>query len=270
MKSIHRFVIFLLLSGAFSTPEAISQHKFEFGVSVEPLVVPVNFGTYVEHGQGFYDINGRGKISQSGSAYFTYWPFTSFGISLGIGIRNFNSQIDYIIPDPFVESVEPVMEGSYPFTAKGLGPSLSVLFRKEKWKARIGLSAIDLFDQQYISNASISGYAWISGGEVIAELEVEEDAYWHTIPSAYALLHFEGQYDIFNNVYVKCSFETTVSGQYPYPYTLVISGFTPDTPPQSQVLNDYTMKNTLTSFSFGVGYVLGFGKYKRGRTEDDK
>ena len=51
---------------------------------------------------------------------------------------------------------------------------------------------------------------------------------------------------------------------------LVISGFTPDTPPQSQVLNDYTMKNTLTSFSFGVGYVLGFGKYKRGRTEDDK
>ena len=111
MKSIQRFVIFLLLSGAFSTPEAISQHKFEFGVSVEPLVVPVNFGTYVEHGQGIYDINGRGKVSQSGSAYFTYWPFTSFGISLGVGIRNFRSQIDYIIPDPFDESYEPYMEG---------------------------------------------------------------------------------------------------------------------------------------------------------------
>jgi hypothetical protein len=270
MKTIQYSLLTLFLSWMFSVADTIAQQKFEFGVSIEPLVVPVNFGTYVEKGQGFYDINGRGKITQSASAYFTYWPITSFGISLGATFRNFRSQIDYEIPDPFYENLEPVLEGSYPFTAKGLGPSLSVLFRKDKWRASIGLSAIDLFAQEYISNSSISEVAWITGGEVIAELEVEENAYWHTIPSAYALLQFEGQYTIFDNVYIKCSFETTVSGQYPYPYTLFISGFTPEAPPQSQVLNDYAMKNTLTSFSFGVGYVLGFGKYNRDRSEDSQ
>jgi hypothetical protein len=263
MKSTKHFFSIILLSWILLSPEAFSQHKFEFGVSIEPLVVPVNFGTYVENGQGYYDINGRGKVTQSGSAYFTYWPFSSFGISLGVGARNFRSQIDYVIPDPFDESQEPYMEGSYPFTAKGLGPSISVLFRKEKWKARIGLGTIELYDQEYMSNSSNSGTAWISGGEVIADLQVEEIAYWHTVPDAYALLQFEGQYTIFDNLYIKCSFETTVSGQYPYPYILHISGFTPESPPDSQVLNDYNMKNTLTSFSFGVGYILGFGRYNR-------
>ena len=268
MKTILYALLILLLSWMFWIPNVTSQHKFEFGVSVEPLVVPINLGTYVENAQGFYDINGRGKITQSASAYFTYWPFTSFGISLGAGMRNFRSQIDYIIPDPLDASQEPYIEGSYPFTAKGWGPSLSVLFRKDKWRARVGLGTIELYDQEYMSNASHSGQGWISSEGLIAYLNVEENAYWHTVPDAYAFLQFEGQYNIFDNVYVKCSFETTVSGQYPYPYTLVISGFTPDTPPQPQVLNDYTMKNTLTSFSFGVGYVLGFGKYHRVRTED--
>lgn len=265
MKSIKHFFSTIFLSAIFLTPNSISQHKFEFGVSVEPIVAPVNFGTYVDNGQGYYDINGSGKITQSGSAYFNYWPFNSFGISLGVGVRNFRSQIDYVIPDPVDESMDPFMEGSYPFTAKGLGPSLSVLFRKEKWRARIGFAAIDVIDQEYVSNSSSSGYGWSAGGEVIAALQVEENAYWQAIPSAYGFLQFEGQYNIFDNIFIKCGFETTINSQYPYPYTLYISGFTPETPPQTQVLNDYKMKNTLTSFSFGVGYILGFGKYNRGK-----
>lgn len=271
MKSIKHFLLILLLSCFLWIPEVTSQHKFEFGLSIEPLVVPVNFGTYVEKGQGFYDINGRGKITQSASAYFTYWPFTSFGISLGAGVRNFRSQIDYIIPDPLYENLEPILEGSYPFSAKGWGPSLSVHFRKEKWRARIGLGMFDLRDQEYTSSSRISGVTiWQSGGEVLVDILRKEKAYWHTAPNSYEFLQLEGQYNIVDNFFIKCGFETTINSPYPYPYTLVISGFTPDTPPQSQVLNDYTMKNTLTSFSFGIGYVLGFGNYKRGRTEDDK
>lgn len=268
MKSTKHCLSILLLSGLFLPPYAISQSKFELGVSLEPLVVPVNIGTYVENGQGFYDINGRGKITQSASAYFTYWPLKSFGISLGVGVRNYRSLIDYSIPDPLNESLDPILEGFFPFTAKGLGPSLSVLFRKEKWRARMGLGTIDLFDQKYISSSHISGVTiWESGGEIIADILLEENAYWHTIPSAYAFLQFEGQYNILDNIFIKCSFETTISGQYPHPYTLHISGFTPETPPQSQVLNDYTMRSTLTSFSFGVGYIIGFGKYSATSTK---
>jgi hypothetical protein len=59
MKTKQYFFLILLLSWVFWNPDVDAQHKFEFGVSVEPLVIPANFGTYVETGPGFYDINGR-------------------------------------------------------------------------------------------------------------------------------------------------------------------------------------------------------------------
>lgn len=263
MRSIKHFLPVLLLTGIFLSLDAISQHKFELGVSVDPLVVPINMGTYVEKGPGFYDINGRGKITQAGSAYFTYWPFTSLGISLGAGVRKFSSQIDYAIPDPFKEDLDPIFEKSYPFSAIGWGPSLAVLFRSERWRARMGLGIFNLHDPDYTSRSGISAVTiWDSDGEILADIQAEEKAYWHTAPDAYGFVQFEGQYNIFDHFFIKLSFETTFNSSYPYPYTLLISGFTPETSPEVQVLNDYEMRNTLASISLGVGYNLGFGEYK--------
>lgn len=269
MKPCLKFYLAMSVSTIFLMTDTKAQHKFEFTVGVDPLVFPINYGTYVEFGPGFYDINGHGKVTQAVSASFTYWPFPALGFAVGAGLRNFKSQIDYTIPDPFNEDSEPIAEGFYPFSAKGWGLSVAGLWRLNRWKARIGLSIYDLSDHQYTSNKIYrSVTAYNLDGEKLAEFEMREDAYWSAVPYSYSFLELEAQYTIFNNFFVKAGFETTINGQYPYPYTLEISGFTPETPPEYHVLNDFRVRNTLTTFSLGVGYVLGFGKYERDRNDD--
>ncbi|MBK9105118.1 MAG: hypothetical protein IPL92_11270 [Saprospiraceae bacterium] len=109
------------LSTFFLLTDTQAQHKFEFAIGVDPLVVPINYGTYVEFGPGFYDINGHGKMTQAVSASFTYWPLPAIGLAVGAGLRNFKSQIDYTIPHPINEEWAPIAEGSYPFSARGWG-----------------------------------------------------------------------------------------------------------------------------------------------------
>lgn len=263
LNPINHFRLCLLLSGMCIATNAVSQSKFEISVGIDPLMVPVNAGTYVEHGQGYYDINGRGMISQSGSAYFAYWPLKAIGVSVGVITRNFGSQIDYAIPDPIYGSTEPFLEGSYPFKANGWGNSFSLLFRQKRWRARIGLAHFELNDKEYDSRLGISTVSLWDGGEKVAEIQTKEKAYWNTAPNFYHFLQVEGQYFILKNLFVKLSFETTISSNYPYPYTLEIAGFTPETSPDVQVFNDYEMRNSLSSISFGVGYVLGFGHYNK-------
>ncbi len=257
------------LSTVLLMTDTRAQHKFEFALGVDPLVVPVNYGTYVEFGPGFYDINGHGKVTQAVSASFTYWPIPAVGIAIGAGVRNFKSQVDYTIPNPFDEGLEPIAEGFYPFSAKSWGLSVAGLWRLNRWKARIGLSIYDLSDHKYTSNKIYrSVTAFNLDGDQLAKFEMREDAYWSSVPYSYSFLELECQYTIFKHFFVKAGLETTINGQYPYPYTLEITGSTPGTSPEDEILNDFRVRNTLTTFSFGVGYILGFGKYKSDRNDD--
>jgi len=264
MKPILKIYLAVSLSTFFLVTDTQAQHKFEFALGVDPLVVPINYGTYVEFGPGFYDINGHGKVTQAVSASFTYWPIPAIGLALGAGLRNFKSEIDYTIPDPIFEDAGPMAEGFYPFSAKGWGLSVAGLWRLKKWKARIGLSIYDLSDHKYTASNSFRGISiWNSDVGKIADIQLQEVAYWNTVPYSYSFLELECQYTIFKNFFVKAGLETTINGQYPYPYTLEISGFIPETGPDERVFNDFRARNSLTTFSFGVGYTLGFGHYRR-------
>ncbi len=270
MKSHKLFFILLFLCLCFIVKVANAQHKFEIGIGIDPLVVPVNFGTFVESGPGVYDINGKGLIAQSGSAFFTYWPTKMFGISLGAGMRNFRSAIDYAIPDLVYDVPYPVLEGSYQFMGNGWGPSLAILFRHRRWKGRIGIDEYDLHWHNYYSYYGSTGIFYYGDfGEKIAELHVEEKSFWSIRPITYSFLQLQAQYNILDNVYLRVGFETTISSEYPYPYVLEISGYTPETPPENQLFNIFSMRSKLSSFSFGVGYTVGFGKYKRDRINDE-
>lgn len=264
MKSPKHFFSIFLLSWILLSPEAFSQQKFELGVNIEPLVIPINFGTYVEKEPAYYDIHGAGKITQAGSAYIRYWPFKAVGVSVGAGWRSFHSSVDFELVDAFNAILSPGIKRSHPFMAKGRGPTCAVLWRMGKWKASIGLSYFNLYDRQFTPSSRVTTVTTRVDGEVISKIHVEEEAYWgYTAPSSYGFLQFEGQYNVFKNLYVKFGFETTMSSQYPYPYTLLITGFTPQTSQEDHVLNDFKVRNKLSSVSFGVGYTFGFGKYKR-------
>lgn len=263
MKPCLILFLAMSLSTVFLVTDTQAQHKFEFALGVDPLVIPINYGTYVEFGPGFYDINGHGKVTQAVSASFTYWPIPAIGLSLGAGLRNFKSEIEYTIPDPFIEDSGPIAEGFYPFSANGWGLSVAGLWRLKRWKARIGLSIYDLSDHQYTSNKIYrSVTAFNFDGEEVSEFEMQEDAYWSGVPYSYSFLELDCQYTIFKNFFVKAGFETTINGQRPYPYTLEISVSTPGTQPEEHLLNDFRVRNTLTTFSLGVGYTLGFGHYR--------
>ncbi len=170
--------------------------------------------------------------------------------------------MEYNLTDPFNDRDSPGVERSHPFNAKGLGPTFSVLWRKDKWKARLGLGYFQLYDQHYTPSAISSGVTGWEDGEVFLDIDMEERAYWNVEPTSYGFLQMEGQYTVVKNLYVKVGFETTLTGPQPYFYSLLISGFTSSTSQEVQLLNDYKMKNSLASFSFGVGYTLGFGTYK--------
>lgn len=261
MRYIKPFSIVLWFSTLFLSQEALSQSKFELGVGIDPLIFPINYVTYFESGPGFYDIYGRGRITRSASAYVAYWAFPAFGISLGTAIRTFGSQIDFAITDPLFDDQPPLIERSYPFRATGWGPSLAVLYRKERWRGSIGLGLFDLHNQQYTSSKCLEVVIiFESSGEILSDIEVEEEAYWRYVPTNYAFLQLEGQYQVLENLFVRVGLQATISGSYPYPYTVLISGFTPDTPPGDQVLNDYRMKNSLASVSLGIAYRIGFGE----------
>lgn len=253
----------LLLSGLFLCQKNVAQHPFDIDIHVDPLILPLNSVTFVEDGPGYYDINGRVKVAQAIGADFTYWPVKSFGISAGVGVRNFKTQIDYEIPDPLHENAGTILEGSYPFRATGYGPHLALKWRNEKWQASIGYGYFDLNDAQYDSRSGTSGVTiWDEFGVVLVDIEAEEEAYWSGAPNTYKFLQVDVQYYFSKYLFVKIGFENT-GKSYWSPYTLKISGYIKDVTPQAQVFNDYKMKAQLASFSIGAGYTLGFGKYKK-------
>lgn len=262
MKLQAHITICILLSGIILIGDMNAQHKFELGFHLDPLILPVKSATFIEQGPGNYDINGSIKVAQAIGATFTYWPFKSFGISAGAGLRNFKSNVEYEIPDPFYEEAGPLLEDSFPFQATGWGPLFAIHWRDNRWQASIGFAFYTLTHQQYESRSGSSGVSiWDEFGEKILDITAEEEAYWPYAPSSYDFLQVEAKYFFSKNFFVKFGFENSDNG-YLNPVTLHISGFIKDVIPQEKVLNDFKMKGHLAAFSLGVGGYLGFGKYK--------
>src|SRR4030095_15196006 len=247
--------------------DGAAQKKFEAGLEFDLLDIPLN-NTY-ESGLGYYDINSTGKITNAAYLDFTYWPWANWGFSLGAGIRNLESEIQYSIPDPSNEDQGgPVFEEHYHYTAKGFGPVISVQFRKDRFRARLGYAISDLHDQMYDQNSSISAVTVWEDSEVIAEVQLEEENYFYYVPWSYGFLQFDLQYNIIDNVFLKVGFETTDGGRQYYPYTLKITGFTENTTHDVHVLNDFKKRDTYTFISAGIGYIIGFGKYNSKRNDE--
>jgi hypothetical protein len=263
LKFLSFCIIYNLIICGF-IEKCTAQNKFEFGVRLDGLVMPINIDTYHDSGPGYYDINGKGNITQAAYADFTYWPHPNVGFSLGMGMRNFSSEIDYTIPDPSNEANgDVVFDNSYPFRAEGLGPIMSILFRKDRFRTRLGYSVFDINIKKFTSSNVTSSVTVFDGPETIAHILLEEVSFWHAFPTIYDILQFDAQYNILKNVFIKFGFETTVSDQNFNLYTLKISGFTENTKKEDQLLNDFKMRNTYASYSVGVGYIIGFGKYNR-------
>ena len=258
----------LIFCGSIEKCQA--QNKFEFGIRFDDLIIPVNINTYRENGPGYYDIHGKGNITHAAYADFTYWFHPNYGFSFGMGMRRFSSEIQYNIPDPTNEEHGGyIFETYYPYSARGLGPVVSVHFRRERFRASIGLGIIDLYNQKNVSVNRGAGVSVFDGQEVVADINLIEESYWRRAPTIYDLIQFNAQYNIMNNVFFKLGFETTASGRNFYLYSLKITGFTENTTKVEQVLNDFKMQNTFASFSAGIGYIIGFGKYKRIKKEEE-
>jgi len=252
----------ILLSGIFLIGDINAQHKFELGFHLDPLILPVNSVTFIEEGPGYYDIDGSIKIAQAIGADFSYWPFKSFGFSAGMGMRNFKSNVEYVLPDPFYEEAGPMLADSFPFMATGWGPSFAIHWRNNRWQASIGFAFYTLTHAQYEPRSGLSGVAgWDEFGEKILDINVEYEAYWPYAPTTYDFLQVEAKYFLSKNFFIKLGFENS-GASYWNPVSLYIDGFIKDVIPQEKVLNDFKMKGHLAAFSLGVGGYLGFGKYK--------
>ena len=262
MKFRTNFILPILLLCLIICHSAKAQHKFELGIYLDPLILPVKSVTFVEEGPGYYDINGSIKVAQRIGANFSYWPFKSFGISAGMALRNFEYNVEYVIPDPFYAEAGPLLEDSFPFRALGWGPSFAIHWRNNRWQASIGLAFYTLTQAEYEPRSGLSGVSiWDEFGEKILDINVEEEAYWPYAPLNYDFIQVEARYFFTKNFFVKFGFENS-GKSYWYPVNLLVSGYIKDVIPQEKILNDYKMRAQMTSFSFGVGANLGFGKNK--------
>ena len=108
----------------------------------------------------------------------------------------------------------------------------------------------------------LKAYNLSAGLLILAHFELAEESYTVFSPTYSGILHFAAEYNLIDNLYFKLGFETTLRGWKVYPYTLKVTGFTESTTQGEHVLNDFKMSNTYTSFSVGVAYVIGFGRYR--------
>lgn len=242
--------------------ECIAQRKFELGIRLDALNVPVNINTYTESGLGYYDIRAKGKITQTASTDVTWWPMHHWGLSLGIGIRKFSSKIQYSIPCPYHEdNGEIAFEDVFPFSATGTGSILSVSYRMNRIRASLGYAGFTLSNQKYKYRSGASSTTIFDGTGVLAEVELQEESRAAYGTSEINLLQLNLAYNIIDHLFLKFGVESTIGGFKSYPYTLKITGFTENTTREEHVLNDFKMRNTFAAFSAGVSYVFGYGRF---------
>lgn len=241
-----------------------AQKKFEIGLRVDPLNAPLNKGIYVESGLGYHDIHARGHNGVAGYLDFSYWPHRNLGFSIGMGIRKFSSEISYEIPDPFNANKGIVFANDYRYSTLASGPVINMLFRVERFRAKIGMGLYNFHNPDFVTRSSISSITY-SNPDVgtLAQLVLTESSYWLFSPTHYNLLQFAAEYNVISNLYIKVGFETTLKDRDVYPYTLTITGFTENTTRQEHLLNDFKKRNTHAALSVGVAYVIGFGGYEK-------
>jgi hypothetical protein len=252
-------LLFHIVLGSVFSSSCFAQKKFELGLRFDGL--NIQFDNTYEGGLGTYDINTKRNITQSAYADLMYWPHQNFGISLGIGLHDFQSEIRYSIPSPSSETI--LVETSDQITARGLGYIASVHFRKDRWRVRIGYALFELYNQEYPSRYRlISVTSFEPGLGVLASLDVIEKSYWQSIPIMSGLIQMEGQYRVIDQLFVRLGFETTHCCRKYYPYTVQITGFTQQTTMDDHLFNDFRIRNMYTAFSVGIAYYLGFGRYR--------
>jgi hypothetical protein len=246
-----------------------AQSKFEFGIRFDPLTIPVNLNTFIEDGPGYYDIQANGKVALAAYFDFTYWPFKHWGASLGVGIHNFHSQVEFLIPDPYTgESSDTVLYRNDQFKAVGYGPHLALQYRNQRLRARLGVTIFDFSKQEFPIRSEVNAITIFDDTGILAEVQIEEESFYYTYITNNRMLQLEASYEVLSNLFVKIGFESTFDKEYYFPYTTRITGFTVDMPPGDHLLNDFKMSNAYSAFSVGVEYVIGFGKYGKNKIEN--
>jgi hypothetical protein len=243
-----------------------AQSKFEIGLGIDPLIIPLNIGTFKEAGPGYYDIDGKLSLAHGASGQLTYWFSKSIGISLGATIRTFGASVDYVIQDPYEIHQGIYLQASHPYTATAWGPTLAIGWRKDRWRGAIGVAALDFVNENYKTEAGYYGTTVFDPPAILAHLNVMEHAYYYGTPYWDFTLQLDAQYFILDNFFVKVGFQTNNlrNPRFGHPYHITIDGFTTSTPfKEDRLLNDFRMTQRLSSFSIGVGDSLGiFGKAK--------
>lgn len=257
-RRITLFAFGFLVSGAFCT-SCFAQKKFELGLRFDGL--NIQFDNTYEGGLGTYEIHTKRNITQSAYADLMYWPHPNLGISLGIGLHDFRSEIRYSIPFPSSENI--LVETSDQISARGLGYIASAHFRKDRWRVRIGYGLFDLYNQEYPSRYRLTLVSsQITGQGVLNRLDILEESYWLTEPLMSSMIQFESQYRIVDQLFFKLGLETTFCCRNNFPYSVKITGFTEQTTMEDHLFNDFRIRNTYTAFSVGIAYYLGFGRYR--------
>jgi hypothetical protein len=258
------FQIFMANAG-----HVTAQSKFEFGIRLDALTIPVNFGTFTEYGPGYYDIHAKGNITQAAYLDLTYWPLKHWGVSLGVGVHSFHSEIEYLISDisHFTQDTELYRHDQ--IKSVGIGPLIALQYRNDRFRARAGLMVLDFSKQEYPVRLGSTGIYIFDGSGVVAQVEIEEYHFWNGFYQSNYLFKLDFSYEVLDNLSCRIGFETTFNKDKYYPYRTMINGFTIDDEPEIQVLNDFKMSNTYSAFSVGVEYVIGFGKYGKDKNIDD-
>lgn len=256
---IHSLLAFILIS---VFPGSIfGQDKFNVDLRLDVLTIPVNFGTFIEDGPGYYDISAKGNITQAGYINFDYWPLKHWGISLGAGVHSFKSEIEYSIPDPTNFTEDTVFYRHDILKAVGSGPMIALQYRNNRFRGKVGLMLLDYskIESPYRSSSTIITVFDLS--DVLAHVQINEQSSMYGVFVNNKMFQFNLSYKVLDNLFCTIGFESTLSSEKYYSYQTNITGFTFNTSHEVQLLNDFKVSTVYSALTIGVQYGLSFGKY---------
>jgi hypothetical protein len=256
LLSLLAFILVSIFSGSI-----FAQDKFNVDLHLDVLTIPINFGTFIEEGPGYYDISAKGNITQAGYIDFGYWPLKHWGISLGAGVHSFKSAIEFSIPDPTNFTEDTAYYRHDILKAVGSGPSIALQYRNNRFRGKVGLVLLDYSKIESPYRSSLTLITVFDVSDVLAHVQIKEQSSMYGVFVNNKLIQLNFSYEFIKNLFCSIGFETTLSNDKYYPYQTNITGFTFDTSHELQLLNDFKVSTAYSALNIGVQYVLGFGKY---------
>ncbi len=257
-----RFLLLVILCIMNSTPGLLAQEKFHLGIQGDLFIFPVSRSAFITSHSASIEMKGDALRKEALYAEFWYWPLRDFGIQAGIGYHTFSYEASYRIPLDF-EGHTTVLRDMYVLRIRQWIPGAGIAYRHNKLMASVHLAAEG---PMQVTSSGIRENGSVTNLYIVSQLAGSGYRLREEFPDEngrkFVLLQTRLRYEIARNLRLTAGLESTVFGGGLDPFTVSVYSTDESSPPVETLLKELTLYTRYTAVTLGLGYHLGFGKYR--------